>query len=271
MAVQSTPPTQAPAGNDHHVVDDDRGFGWVMFAGLLLLMLGPLDLIEGGAETGNAQSFTANAHYITGSLKTWGWIVLCIGVLELVVGVGVFSKNQLSRWVGVVVLAGQAIVQRQMIPAYPFWSLSILTLDILAIYGLIAYGKRTPPRPDYPESTFAVGLGVMSVFFRSRRHQSPQDNPRVIGHSDAGIPDDTLRQAQQLQGWRRSAQRVTRAWNACLAADSRDRATRYRDFVAALADEERAAAEVERIVDHADGGARVNRVAAGSPGRPGSS
>ena len=56
--------------------------------------------------------------------------------------VGVFVKNQFSRWVGVVVLAGNAIVQLMMIPAYPFWSLSIFALDILAIYGLIAYGKR---------------------------------------------------------------------------------------------------------------------------------
>jgi hypothetical protein len=29
-----------------------------------------------------------------------------------------------------------------MIPAYPFWSLALFTLDILAIYGLVAYGKR---------------------------------------------------------------------------------------------------------------------------------
>jgi len=54
----------------------------------------------------------------------------------------VFVKNQFSRWVGVIVLGLNAIVQLMMIPAYPFWSLSIFTLDILAIYGLIAYGKR---------------------------------------------------------------------------------------------------------------------------------
>ena len=53
-----------------------------------------------------------------------------------------FVKNQFSRWIGVVVLGGNAIAQLLMIPAYPFWSLSIFTLDILAIYGLIAYGKR---------------------------------------------------------------------------------------------------------------------------------
>jgi predicted TIM-barrel fold metal-dependent hydrolase len=89
--------------------------------------------------------------------------------------------------------------------------------------------------------------------FPSRRHRSPPDKPRAADHSDAGIPETTLQQTQQLQDWRRSAQRVTRAWNAWLAAERRDRAIRYRAFVAALADEERAAAEVERIVDLADG------------------
>ena len=95
------------------------------------------------------------------------------------------------------------------------------------------------------------------MFFRSTRHQSARDNPRAADHSDAGIPETTLRQTQQLQEWRRSAQRVTRAWNAWLAADRGDRGVRYRAFVAALGDEESAAAEVERMVDLADAGASV--------------
>jgi hypothetical protein len=75
-------------------------------------------------------------------VNTWGWVVLWIGVLEWVVGLGVFVTNQFSRWVGVILLAVNAIVQLVMIPAYPVWSLSMLTLDILAIYGLIAYGGK---------------------------------------------------------------------------------------------------------------------------------
>jgi hypothetical protein len=70
------------------------------------------------------------------------WVALCIGVLELIVGVGVFAKNPLARWSGVVVLSLNAIGQLLMMPAYPFWSLIIFAVDIVAIYGLIAYGKR---------------------------------------------------------------------------------------------------------------------------------
>ena len=125
-----------------YYAEDEAGYGWVVFAGVLLLMLGTLNFIEGLAAVGNSHFLVPNTHYIAGSLNTWGWVVLCIGVLEWVVGLGVFVKNQFSRWTGVVVLSANAIAQLLMMPAYPFWSLSIFTLDILAIYGLIAYGKR---------------------------------------------------------------------------------------------------------------------------------
>jgi hypothetical protein len=143
MAVHTAPQTQVPAAYDGYATaEDERGYGWVVFAGVLLLMLGTLNFIEGLAAIGNANFFVHNTHYVAGSLNTWGWIVLCIGVLEWAVGLGVFLKNQFSRWTGVVVLSANAIAQLLMMPAYPFWSLSIFTLDILAIYGLIAYGKR---------------------------------------------------------------------------------------------------------------------------------
>ena len=101
--------------------------------------------LHGGRNvcSGNSRDFFAgNVHYIAGSLNTWGWVVLCIGVAEWIVGTGVFVKSQFSRWVGVVVLGVNSIVQLMMIPAYPFWSLSVFTLDILAIFGLLAYGAR---------------------------------------------------------------------------------------------------------------------------------
>jgi len=146
MAVQSTPPKQAPfdsyAADGRYSGDDERGYGWVVFAGTLLGILGTINFIEGIAAIGNAHFFVANAHYIAGSLNTWGWVVLCIGVIQWLVAVGVFIKNQFSRWTGVAILGLNAIVQLMMIPAYPFWSLSIFALDILALYGLVAYGKR---------------------------------------------------------------------------------------------------------------------------------
>jgi hypothetical protein len=90
---------------------------------------------------------------------------------------------------------------------------------------------------------------VRHVFFRSRRHESARGNPRVADRSDTRVDGTAPPQIRQLQEWRRSAQRVTRAWNAWLAAASRDADVRYRAVMAALADEERAAAEVERMIE----------------------
>lgn len=102
------------------------------------------------------------------------------------------------------------------------------------------------------------------MFFRSRSHQPARDNPRVADVDDAGTDETTLRQSQQMMEWRRSAQRVTRAWDAWLAAESRDRATRYRTFVAALADEETAAAEIEcNLVTTAGRRARIDAQTSG--------
>jgi len=139
---------------------DDPGYGWVMFAGVLLLIVGMLSLIYGLAAVGNSHFVAGHPRYIIGTLHTWGWIGVILGVLELTVGFGVFVKNQLSRWVGVCVLGVAAIVELLRVQTYPLWSLSLFALAILAMYGLIAHGDKisTPkPRVRRPPATSSPG------------------------------------------------------------------------------------------------------------------
>jgi hypothetical protein len=135
---------QTPQSTDtsYATYEEDRGYGWIIFAATLLLLVGTLNFIEGIAAIGNAHFFIANQHYVFGSLKAWGWVVMLIGVAQFLIGLGVLAKNQFSRWAGVVVLGLNCIAQLLMMPAYPFWSLSIFAVDVLALYGLIAYGSR---------------------------------------------------------------------------------------------------------------------------------
>jgi hypothetical protein len=60
----------------------------------------------------------------------------------LLAGVGVLVGNQLARWFAVAVVGLDAIAQMFVIPAYPFWSLTIIAMDVVALYGLCAYGSR---------------------------------------------------------------------------------------------------------------------------------
>jgi len=132
-----------PAGSRGEVYGGEgRGYGLVLFAGVLLLVVGFWNMIYGIAAIANSHVFVANAHYVFGNLRAWGWVTLILAVLQLLAGVGVMAGNQLARWFAVVVVGLNAINQMFFIPAYPFWSLMIIAADIVALYGLCAYGSR---------------------------------------------------------------------------------------------------------------------------------
>ena len=123
--------------------EDDRNFGWVMFAGVMLLILGCTNTVEGVAAVSGSDFFVTRAHYLFGDLSSWGWVIWTFGVAQGLTGVGVLLKSQFARWLGVAFAVGNALVQMLMIQAYPFWSLALVSLDILVMYGLVVYGGRT--------------------------------------------------------------------------------------------------------------------------------
>ena len=119
-----------------------EGHGLIVFASVLLVILGCLNLIYGIAAIAHSHVFVANAQYVFGNLRAWGWITLILGVLQLLAAAGVVAGNQLARWFAVAVLGLNAIDQMFFLPAYPFWSLVIIAVDVVALYGLCAYGSR---------------------------------------------------------------------------------------------------------------------------------
>ena len=121
---------------------EGRGYGLVLFAGVLLLVVGFWNLIYGIAAIAQSHVFVANAHYVFGDLRTWGWITLIIAALQILAGIGVMTGNQVARWAGIILVGLNAINQMFFIPAYPFWSLMIIAMDIVALYGLCAYGSK---------------------------------------------------------------------------------------------------------------------------------
>jgi hypothetical protein len=110
--------------------------GWWVFAGVLLLVAGILNIIWGIAAIGDSKFFTENATFILSSLNTWGWITLIIGVLELIAAFSLFAGGDFGRWFGIFVGAINAIGALLSIPAYPFWSLAIFALSIIIVYKL---------------------------------------------------------------------------------------------------------------------------------------
>ncbi len=136
------PPSAAPAAGQASRHAGSHGYGLVLFASVLLVVAGCFNLIYGIAAIANSRVFTANAHYVFGNLRAWGWITLILGVVQLLAAAGVLAGNQWARWFAVVVVGLNAIEQMFFIPAYPFWALTIIAVDLVALYGLCAYGSR---------------------------------------------------------------------------------------------------------------------------------
>jgi hypothetical protein len=119
-----------------------EGFWMIVFASALLAIAGFFNLIDGIAAVAKSSVYVANARFVMGDLRAWGWVVLILGVLQLLAALGVIVGNQVARWFAIAVIAVNLIAQMFFLPGYPFWSLMIIAVDVVALWGLCAYGTR---------------------------------------------------------------------------------------------------------------------------------
>jgi hypothetical protein len=143
----STPSGYTPIGGEgahgafnYADYDDSKGQGLVTFAGVMITIAATLNVLYGIAAIDSAHVFVNNAKFVFGDLKTYGWILLCLGVVQYFAAGAIWRGAPWGRWFGVACASGNAILQTLWIPAFPILAMTILTLDIVAIWGLLAYG-----------------------------------------------------------------------------------------------------------------------------------
>jgi hypothetical protein len=122
---------------------EDRVTGWWVFAAILLVMAGVLNIIWGIAAIGDSTFFVADQKYIFSGLHTWGWIMLIIGVIEVFAAVSLIYGGGFGRWVGIVAAALASISALLSLPAYPFWSLCVFALSLIILYELAKAPERS--------------------------------------------------------------------------------------------------------------------------------
>ncbi|HEY6761772.1 MAG TPA: hypothetical protein VI318_19890 [Baekduia sp.] len=122
-----------------------EGAGWVLFAGIMMAVVSVLNIIYGIAAIGNSNFFVNDQKYILSNLNTWGWVTLVIGAIQMLAAFSIWNGRSFGRWLGIGMAALSSIAALLSIPGYPFWSLAILAIDIMIIYGLAAYGGQQQP------------------------------------------------------------------------------------------------------------------------------
>jgi hypothetical protein len=111
--------------------------GWVLFAGVMILIAGTMNLIYGIAAIAESSFYVSNTRFVFSDLKT------IIGAIECTAALGIWARQPWARWTGVTIATLNGVAQLLFIAAFPLLSLAVFTLDVLVIYGLIAHGGES--------------------------------------------------------------------------------------------------------------------------------
>lgn len=113
--------------------------GFVLFAGMLLIVIGFVNIFQGFIALFNDERVVATREkFILVDMTGWGWTLLISGLLLLIVGGGLLAAQTWARITGIVLVSLHAITQIAWLGAYPVWSLLMITLDIIILYALTA-------------------------------------------------------------------------------------------------------------------------------------
>lgn len=127
----------------YSIEEERKGSSWILFATVLFFMEAALNAIWGIAAVSRSHFFVGNAHYVISDLKTWGWIMIGFAALEGLAALSIMRGGQFGRWFGIAVAAFAIVATMMNMPAYPFWSLALIAVYVVVIYGLAVYGGKS--------------------------------------------------------------------------------------------------------------------------------
>ena len=117
--------------------------GFVVFAGVMLMLIGTFHAFTGLAAIIQNEFFVVGRNYAYElDVTAWGWLHLIFGVIVAAAGYGVFSGATWARVVGITLAAISAVGNFFFIPYQPVWAILIIALDVLVIAALTAYSPQ---------------------------------------------------------------------------------------------------------------------------------
>ena len=119
-----------------------RGTGRVVFTGILLMIVGTINIIYGIGALDDASIFVNDTRFILDNLNTLGWVLIILGVIQLTAGFSLFGGGTYGRVIGIAAATLGAIDALMSIGgAYPFWSLGLFAICVIVIHGLVVLGE----------------------------------------------------------------------------------------------------------------------------------
>ncbi|KOG28303.1 MULTISPECIES: DUF7144 family membrane protein [Streptomyces] len=118
--------------------------GGTLFAGVLMLVTGFMDIFQGIAGIAEDDVYTRVGDYVFKfDLTTWGWIHLILGVIIAIAGLGILKGAEWGRIAGISLASLNILFQFLFLPYQPWWALFSMAVSIFVIWALAtddAYG-----------------------------------------------------------------------------------------------------------------------------------
>jgi hypothetical protein len=119
-----------------------RGAGRTLFAAILLVMLGTLNIIYGIGALDDANIFVGDTRFILDDLNTLGWVLIVVGALQLTGGFSLMGGGGYGRFIGILAGTLGAISAFFSIGAgNPWWSILMFITCIWIVHGIVMFGE----------------------------------------------------------------------------------------------------------------------------------
>lgn len=156
----------------HYASMGRQGFGWITFAAIVFLTVGMLNVLDGIVALLRS-SYLSNDLPI-GDIKAWGWGILILGAVQMILSGAILRGRRWSVFVGIMLSVINLIGQMLFVRTYPVWSLLVIALDVLVIYALAVYGGRGSDASIEAAAAYDVELTAGAAATRE-----PQRAPRT--------------------------------------------------------------------------------------------
>jgi hypothetical protein len=119
-----------------------RGAGRALFAAIMLMTVGIINIIYGIGSLDDARIFVNDTRFILTNLNTLGWVLIILGVVQLTAGFSLLAGSTYGRVIGIIAGTIGAIGALLSIGgAYPWWNLGVFALCVYVVHGLVVFGE----------------------------------------------------------------------------------------------------------------------------------
>jgi hypothetical protein len=126
-----------------------RGAGRAVFAAILLMIVGTINIIYGIGALDDARIFVNDTRFILDDLNTMGWVLIILGVIQLTGSFSLIAGNTYGRVIGIIGGTLGALGALFSIGGNnPWWSLAVFALCVYVVHGIVVLGEddRASPR-----------------------------------------------------------------------------------------------------------------------------